>query len=64
MGRPKPKPPVEEQRESVIHMKGSREYVEWLDTIHKRTHIPRVKIVRLALAEWAERHGHETPPEI
>ena len=27
-------------RETVIHMKGSPDYVEWLDDVHRRTHIP------------------------
>jgi hypothetical protein len=71
MGRPtrsagKPPAPAEDrcQRETVIHMKGSPEYVDWLESIHRKTHIPKVQIFRIAIAEWAERNGHGAPPEI
>jgi hypothetical protein len=52
------------ERETVIHMKGSGDYVAWLDYLHRKTHIPKVQIFRLAIAEWAERNGHSAPPEI
>jgi hypothetical protein len=45
-------------------MKGSADYVDWLDGVHRKTHIPKVQIFRLAVAEWAERNGHPVPPEI
>jgi hypothetical protein len=69
VARPKkvrPSPPAEEraERETVIHMKGSPEYVEWVEKVHRATHIPKVQIFRLALADWAERNGHPSPPEI
>jgi hypothetical protein len=71
MGRPKKtaqrKPPLHEdegKRETVIHMKGSAGYTAWLDDVHRKTHIPKVQIFRIAVAEWAERHGHTAPPEI
>lgn len=51
-------------RETVINMKGSPEYAAWLDDIHKKTHIPKVQIFRLAVADWAKAHGHPAPPEI
>lgn len=52
------------ERETVINMKGSPEYVAWLDEVHNRTHIPKVQIFRLAVAEWAKANGHPAPPEI
>lgn len=69
MARPKKTdkaPPPEErgERETVIHMKGSPEYVDWLESVHKATHIPKVQIVRLALVDWAKKNGHKSPPEI
>lgn len=70
MGRPKkdaarPKPGSEgDGRETVIHMKGSPEYVAWLDALHRTTHIPKVQLFRIALADWAASHGHSPPPEI
>jgi hypothetical protein len=69
MGRPKankkPDPSeVREDRETVIHMKGSPEFVDWLDAVHKATHIPKVQIFRIAVAEWAKKNGHPAPPEM
>ncbi len=68
MARPKKGPAKpkagELERETVINMKGSPEYVAWLDDVHNRTHIPKVQIFRLAVAEWAKAHNHPTPPEI
>lgn len=70
MGRPKKgaKPKAEdrspEDRPTVINLKGTNEYIDWIDDLHRRTHIPKATIVRLALAEWAERHGHPAPPEL
>jgi hypothetical protein len=53
-----------EDRETVIHMKGSPEYVAWLEAAHRKTHIPKVQIFRLALADWATKMGLPEPPEI
>ena len=70
VGRPKkgtsrPAPSDERgERETVIHMKGSADYVAWLDAIHRKTHIPKVQLFRVALAEWAKRNGHPEPPDI
>jgi hypothetical protein len=48
---------------AVMHLKGSPAYGEWLEGLHRTTHLQKTTIVRLALAEWAERHGHPAPPE-
>jgi hypothetical protein len=48
----------------IIHLKGSPEYAEWLDQVHKKTHIAKATLFRVAMAEWAERNGHPAPPEI
>jgi hypothetical protein len=71
MGRPRKAArrvpaPVEDrgERETVIHMKGSPEYVDWLEEVHRKTHIPKVQIFRIAVAEWAARNGHREPPDI
>jgi hypothetical protein len=50
-------------RVSVVHLLGPAEEREWLTLLHERTHIPKTTIVRLALAEWAERNGHPKPPK-
>lgn len=62
--RPKPTPLADEAREAILSMKGSPEYAAWLEAIHRRTHIPKVQIFRIAVAEWAERLGLPAPPEI
>lgn len=70
MARPKTKktqapPPASElERESVINLKGSPEYSAWLESVHRKTHISKAQIFRLAIAEWALKHGHPAPPEI
>jgi hypothetical protein len=56
--------PIDSDRESVIHMKGSRAYVEWVEKVHNKTHIPKVQIFRIAARLWAEQNGHPAPPEI
>jgi hypothetical protein len=53
-----------DDREVIVHLKGSTAYAEWLDAIHRKTHIPKTSIFRLAVAEWAERNGHPAPPEM
>jgi hypothetical protein len=62
-GRP-PLPAKDAARETIINMKGSPEYAEWLDSLHKRTYISKVQIVRLALKEWAAKNGHPAPPDL
>ena len=48
---------------SIINLKGSAAYRDWLSGRSKATLIPAAAIVRLALAEWASRNGHPRPPE-
>jgi hypothetical protein len=48
---------------SVINLKGTDDYREWLTGVSKKTHIAAAVIVRLALAEWAKKNGHAAPPE-
>ena len=39
----KPVIPEKPERETVIHMKGSPEYVAWLERVHRETRIPKVQ---------------------
>lgn len=48
---------------SIITLKGTAEYRDWLAAESRRTHIPAASIVRLGLALWAEKNGAKTPPE-
>lgn len=56
-------PVVKSRQTSVVHLKGTEEYRDWLAGESRRTHIPIASIVRLALADWAARNGGKTPPE-
>jgi hypothetical protein len=53
-----------DERHAVIHLKGSAEYIAWLDEVNQQTHIPKAALVRLALAEYAKNHGLRKPPVI
>jgi hypothetical protein len=61
---PTPPPASELERETIINLKGSTEYSDWFNGLHKHTHISKAQITRLALAEWAEKRGLPAPPEI
>jgi hypothetical protein len=72
MGRPKRGMPRERAsskdgddfREAILYMKGSPEYFNFVDAIHRKTGLTKVQVFRVAFAEWCERQGHGTPPEI
>jgi hypothetical protein len=49
-------------RTTIINLKGSQEQADWLEAVHRKTHIAKSVIVRLALGEWAARHGHPAFP--
>jgi hypothetical protein len=57
-------PASEPERPTVMNLKGTPEYADWLEGVHRKTYIPKAQIVRLALALWAEKNGHPAPPEI
>jgi hypothetical protein len=48
----------------IINMKGSPEYHAWISDLSSRTLIPVTRIIRQAVAEWAEKRGHSAPPEM
>jgi hypothetical protein len=48
---------------SIITLKGTDAFREWLAGESKRTHIPAASIVRLGLALWASQNGGKIPPE-
>jgi hypothetical protein len=51
-------------RLSVLNLKGSPEYRDWLAGISKESLIPAATIVRDALAKWAKARGYPAPPEV
>lgn len=57
VGRPKnlgPKP-------TLVSLRGSEEYREWLEGLANRSHLPMAILLEHALREYAERHGYEKP---
>jgi hypothetical protein len=60
--KPKPKPSLE--RLSVLNLKGSPEYREWLSEISYESRIAVSVIVRDAVAKWAEERGYSQPPDV
>jgi hypothetical protein len=70
MARPKSRPsakgraePTQEGRLTIINLKGSQDQADWLEAVHRKTHIAKSVIVRLALSQWAEKNGHPPFPE-
>ncbi len=49
-------------RRTVLLLKGSDEYSQWIANLCQATRIPRTTLVDLALTEWAERKGYSAPP--
>jgi hypothetical protein len=47
-------------RVTIINLKGSPEQADWLVSVHRKTHLSKSVIVRLALEHWAASNGH--PP--
>lgn len=48
---------------SAINLRGTESYRAWLSSMSKKTRITAAGIVRMALEEWAAKHGHPMPPE-
>jgi len=63
--RAKSKPassPIPSPRTTIINLKGTDEQATWLEAVHRKTHLAKSVIVRLALTEWAEKNGHASFP--
>jgi hypothetical protein len=60
----KAKPVESAERLSVLNLKGSPEYKNWLALISKQSLIPTTVIVRDALAKWSRDRGYPEPPEV
>jgi hypothetical protein len=56
-GRPKKGDSSQLARFTVINLKGSEDQVEWLESVHRKTHLPKAVIIRLALSQWGEKNG-------
>ena len=42
---------------AIINLKGTQEQADWLEAAHRKTHIAKSVIVRLALSQWAGSNG-------
>jgi hypothetical protein len=49
-------------RRTVLLLKGTDEYAQWVAELSRATRIPRATLVDLALTYWARKHGHPAPP--
>lgn len=57
-GSPKETPPAaQSERVTIISLKGTAAQAEWLEDAHRKTHIAKSVIVRLALDLWAKERG-------
>lgn len=66
-GRPKQQKSTEQpatSRLTIINLKGSKEQAEWIEAVHRKTHIPKSVIIRLALNLWAEQNNHPPFPSL
>jgi hypothetical protein len=60
----KKKTPPPDERVVIVHLKGSPRYAAFMEAVHRKTHIPKASMVRLALEAWFKQNGHGEPPEI
>ena len=49
-------------RRTIILMKGNEQYEQYVENLSKETRLPRTTLFDVALADWAQRHGHPAPP--
>lgn len=63
-GQKKVERPADE-RVAIIHLKGTAEYAEWLDDLHRETLVSKAALIRLGLSMVAEKYGiKRRPPEM
>ncbi len=53
---------MEVGRPTIINLKGSDEQAAWLESIHRKTHLSKSVIVRLALELWSKTNSHPSFP--
>lgn len=51
------------ERITIINLKGTEDQAAWLEAIHRKTHIAKSVIMRLALDLWAQQNGHPPFPK-
>jgi hypothetical protein len=58
-----PRPEPAKAQLSIINLKGTEAYRDWLAGFTKTTHITAATLFRLGMAEIAKKHGYQMPPE-
>lgn len=53
----KGKPEAQAERITIISLKGTSAQADWLEEAHRKTHIAKSVIVRLALDLWGKERG-------
>lgn len=51
-------------KETILNMKGSSDYYDFVDAKHRETGISKAEMFRRAFKDWCERKGLGTPPPI
>ena len=54
---------VSGRRRTIIAVKGTKEWGEWLASLSGASRLPAAVLVEVALAEWASLHGYPAPPK-
>lgn len=60
----RPPNPEPSERVTIVNLKGTVEYRQWLYDFSEATHIPASTLVRLGLIALAKEHGREAPPKL
>lgn len=51
-------------RITIINLKGTEEFRDWLASVVEKSHIPASTITRLAYEAWAKQNGYPKPPKM
>ena len=64
MSPPPPPPEPTRAQLSVINLKGSPEYIAWLDGAHRKTRISKAALFRIGMEMVAKAYELDPPPEM
>jgi hypothetical protein len=58
---PPPDEPDKDDRATILNLKGTREYKDWLDSLSDFSHMPAATLFDVAIAEYSKRVGFPRP---